>query len=49
MTERDAFAEGADARLAGKPETSNPYAGVDEAAEAEWYDGWASIDVDEDD
>jgi len=41
----DPFAEGADARLAGKPETANPYdpeLACDSCAS--WDDGWHDID-----
>lgn len=41
-TPTDPFAEGYDARLAGKPETANPYIGVDGAAEMSWNDGWCA-------
>lgn len=42
----DPFAEGADARLAGLPETANPYDMEDHTAEeaADWFDGWNSMD-----
>ena len=45
MDDNDPFAEGADARLSGLPETGNPY-DPDEQPEAfaSWNDGWASID-----
>ena len=42
--EPDYFAEGADAALAGAPETANPYdLDTEEAAHLSWNDGWASI------
>ena len=48
MSDKDPFAEGADARLAGRPDTANPYEvdGPDGDFEAHcaWNDGWASID-----
>lgn len=45
----DYFAEGAEARLAGQPETANPYdLETDEDAHMSWNDGWASIDEGED-
>ena len=40
----DYYAEGADAALAGEPETANPY-DPEDATEAHllWNDGWASV------
>lgn len=44
MTTEDPFAEGADAALAGQPETANPYdPDEDFDAHCAWNDGWASI------
>lgn len=41
----DAYAEGADAALAGKPETANPYdLTTEEALHLDWNDGWNSIE-----
>lgn len=42
METDDAFAEGADAALAGAPEDANPYDPEDES-HLWWNDGWASI------
>ncbi len=43
--DRDPRAEGLDARLAGKPETANPYdPELDAEAHLDWNDGWASED-----
>lgn len=40
----DPFAEGADAALAGKSETDNPYdPNADMDSYTKWNDGWASI------
>lgn len=44
----DPYAEGADARLAGKNESANPYE-IATDAHLSWNDGWASIDEDDDD
>ena len=43
-TQRDPYAEGADAALAGLSETDNPY-DLDEDFDAftSWNDGWLSI------
>lgn len=39
--EHDPYAEGADAYLAGKPESANPYdLDVAEDASMSWNDGW---------
>ncbi len=48
-TERDAYAEGADAFLAGTSETANPY--PEESDEfLSWNDGWrATFEAGEDD
>lgn len=46
MKDRDAYAEGVDARLAGESETVNPYAD-DSTDFMSWNDGYASIDEDE--
>lgn len=43
--ENDPFTEGSEARLAGQPETANPYdPDEDFDAHCSWNDGWASID-----
>ena len=42
----DYYAEGADAALAGLPETANPYDPEDDA-HLDWNDGWASIHSEE--
>jgi hypothetical protein len=44
MNPGDPFAEGADAALAGEPESANPY-DPDEDCDAHlsWNDGWLSI------
>lgn len=39
----DAYTEGAEARLAGQPETANPYP-PESDEHLSWNDGWASID-----
>lgn len=45
MPDRDPYADGADARLAGVSETANPYdLDFDEEAHLSWNDGWASMD-----
>lgn len=39
--DRDPYAEGADAALAGQSETANPYDPIaDEEAHCSWNDGW---------
>ncbi len=41
----DPHAEGLEARLAGQPETANPYDPEDDSeAHCAWNDGWASED-----
>ncbi|MDG3444628.1 hypothetical protein [Nitrospirillum amazonense] len=49
MPNHDPFAEGADACIAGQPETANPYdLGTDDYLT--WNDGWQSqADQDDDD
>ena len=42
----DPFTEGAEARLAGDPESANPY-DIEDDAHLSWNDGWASIDGDD--
>jgi hypothetical protein len=37
------YEQGAEARLAGKPETANPF-DVETDDHLSWNDGWASID-----
>lgn len=52
MTARDfdPYAEGADAGLAGQPDSANPYdPETQEDAHLSWNDGWASIHYHEDD
>ena len=43
--DRDPYAEGADAYLAGRPETANPH-DLDREADAamSWSDGWNAAD-----
>lgn len=44
----DPYAAGADAVLAGLPETANPYdPEEDEDAHMSWNDGWAGVEEDE--
>ena len=46
----DPYAEGADAGLAGQPDSANPYdPETQEDAHLSWNDGWASIHYHEDD
>ena len=50
VTDFDPYAEGADAGLAGKPDSDNPYdPETQEDAHLSWNDGWASIHYHEDD
>lgn len=43
--DRDPYAEGKDAYLAGKDESANPYdPASDELANMEWNDGWADAE-----
>jgi hypothetical protein len=45
----DPYAEGHDARLAGRPETANPYDPInDSEAHLSWNDGWSQEDVEDD-
>ena len=47
---RPHYAEGADAGLAGLPDSANPYdPETQEDAHLSWNDGWASIHYHEDD
>ncbi len=46
MSDNDPYAEGAEARLSGASETSNPYPD-DSDDYLSWNDGWASIDSDD--
>lgn len=47
---RDPYAEGYDARIAGRSDSENPYdLQSDEIAHLEWNDGWAAADADEGD
>ena len=46
----DAYARGADARLAGMSESANPYDPEENFDDfCSWNDGWGSLDDDEDD
>lgn len=48
--DRDPYEEGVEARLAGHPETANPYDPETESnAHTHWNDGWASVDKQEED
>lgn len=45
----DPYADGHDARLAGQPETANPYDPLEDfEAHFAWNDGWSQEDVEED-
>ena len=39
-----AFNRGSDARLAGQPQTMNPYLGVDDKRYRRWLEGWEHMD-----